>query len=566
MQLTFRETNKETDQSVCAALMSAAKPWSDLFFSTAQCQTILSSSRLVLHVVEAQDAVVGFIATRPDGIEGEPLLEYMCLRDIYRNQGIGTQLLHFFEEGLYRDADNLYLFVSDINPGAIRLYERSGYIKIGELPNYNLFGQTELLYRKFRRPRQARYAPTQDYRLFQRANGALRNTQSLTEQQDAGQAAGAFDLATGYARIPLTAGLRDHVIAGTSASLFGDPEGRVASCNLCAAVTDLLHLDQQIQGRIHPTFSGSIALDRVFAALRQYAQMQAKNGLVMILPEPSIDLWSLLLREHTDIRVEGVRHESVSSRGRTDALIDALSQCSRKFADFQLALVLDNPSNPFGMITEDDDMFRLAKACAQYQAFLVGDHCLMMSGMHFPKRIPTVFQLPPDLCNWIGIWDTGKTFDLGGDKLGVIVSASPEIDAAICESLAVIQPSSYSARRAMEVFSRTLSSDEASTYLGNAASICSQNFSLLTQTLGRTWNIPEPQAGTFACLFHRDPSVDSASIRKLLLMRGVSVAAGETFYNTTIASVGEGQPFVRISLMRPLEYFRAAIEQGLAWA
>ena len=50
------------------------------------------------------------------------------------------------------------MFVSDINPGAIRLYNRLGYSQVGAWPNFNLEGQTEFLLRKSRRPVQARYA------------------------------------------------------------------------------------------------------------------------------------------------------------------------------------------------------------------------------------------------------------------------------------------------------------------------------------------------------------------------------------------------------------------------
>jgi len=90
-------------------------------------------------------------------MEGEPLLEYICVEPSNRGRGIGGEMLRFFEEKLYPEADNLYLFVSDINPRAISLYERFGYVRVGELPNYNLIGQTEFLYRKYRRPRQEKF-------------------------------------------------------------------------------------------------------------------------------------------------------------------------------------------------------------------------------------------------------------------------------------------------------------------------------------------------------------------------------------------------------------------------
>jgi ribosomal protein S18 acetylase RimI-like enzyme len=96
----------------------------------------------------------GFLASLASGLGGEPLIEYLCVAESSRNQGLGSKLITFFEDVLFPDADNLYLFVSDINPNAIRLYVRLGYQQIGAMPNFNLESQTEFLHRKSRRPRQ----------------------------------------------------------------------------------------------------------------------------------------------------------------------------------------------------------------------------------------------------------------------------------------------------------------------------------------------------------------------------------------------------------------------------
>jgi ribosomal protein S18 acetylase RimI-like enzyme len=141
----------------CANMMASSPPWNLLFFSREQCVENLNSDTLTLYVAESDDKLVGFLATRSTGMEGEPLLEYICVDSSHRGQGLGSNMLRYFEDDLYPDADNLYLFVSDINPQAIKLYERFGYVRVGELPDYNLVGQTEFLYRKYRRPRQERF-------------------------------------------------------------------------------------------------------------------------------------------------------------------------------------------------------------------------------------------------------------------------------------------------------------------------------------------------------------------------------------------------------------------------
>lgn len=46
----------------------------------------------------------------------------------------------------------MFLCVSDFNPRARALYERLGYELVGELPDFLVRGQAELLYRKTRGP------------------------------------------------------------------------------------------------------------------------------------------------------------------------------------------------------------------------------------------------------------------------------------------------------------------------------------------------------------------------------------------------------------------------------
>jgi GNAT superfamily N-acetyltransferase len=151
----IRASRSSADLRICARMMARTTPWNVLFFSEEQCMANLSSSsmRVYLAMSPSEDCLA-FLATLPLGLGSEPLLEYLCVHEDHRNTGIGTRLVTFFEEQLYAAAANVYLFVSDINPGALRLYERLGYRRVGVLPDYNVVGQTEFLYRKYRRPRQ----------------------------------------------------------------------------------------------------------------------------------------------------------------------------------------------------------------------------------------------------------------------------------------------------------------------------------------------------------------------------------------------------------------------------
>lgn len=69
-----------------------------------------------------------------------------------RRRGIGSQLVAFAEDRIFRQSPNVFLCVSSFNAGARRLYERLGYEYVGELSDYIVRGHSELLFRKTRGP------------------------------------------------------------------------------------------------------------------------------------------------------------------------------------------------------------------------------------------------------------------------------------------------------------------------------------------------------------------------------------------------------------------------------
>jgi len=538
--------------AACAHMMAASPPWSELHFSRKQCTEVLSSDTLVIHLAEIENHLVGFIATRAAGMEGEPLLEYICVAPEHRCLGIGTILMKYIEDTLYPNADNLYLFVSDINPRAMVLYERIGYKEVGQFPNYNLWGQTEFLYRKFRRPRQERFLPAG----------------SLTEQQKEGEISGAIDLNSGYARMPLHKNLAKCVVEGTQIAMTENTSFSESSKNINKAVGKLLELPLTLHNQIYSTFSGSIALDRAFAAVRKYALRATppKIGLTVILPEPSLDLWQLLLKErfsieqHRDVQIKGVRQQIGKEHERVEEIIKTLKIQALRTPHRQILVILDSPSNPLGIVTSKTDLERLAKACGEYDAVLIVDHCFLLAGIHLPNKLPSVFELSADICNWIGIWDTGKSIDLAGDKAGFIIPGNIKIGKWVDESLAVIQPNTYTARRTIEVFSRLLSSPDLNSYLQTGGDLCRRNLEFLQLNKRLEWTVPTPAAGTFACVYFQNTELTSTELRKNWIKAGVHAAAGKVFLSS---NPHEDTPFLRISLFRDHEFFKAAIQKLL---
>jgi len=136
--------------------MLGSSPWNRLYFTREQCEESLSKAEVaIIGAVSSGGRVLGFLASMENGIGFEPLIEYVCVDELLRGGEIGTKLIDHFENVLFPSADNMYLFVSDINPKAARLYIRLGYLPVGALADFNLEMQTEFLFRKSRRPRQA---------------------------------------------------------------------------------------------------------------------------------------------------------------------------------------------------------------------------------------------------------------------------------------------------------------------------------------------------------------------------------------------------------------------------
>lgn len=159
MSWNVKRLEAAADIAACATMMAESPPWSLLYFSRDQClEELLNPEVQVDGAMGENGELIGFLASMANGIGSEPMVEYLCIAPKSRGMRVGQGLMSYFEDVLFPDADNLYLFVSDINPDAARLYERLGYQMIGALPNFNLKAQTEFLHRKTRRPRQQRYS------------------------------------------------------------------------------------------------------------------------------------------------------------------------------------------------------------------------------------------------------------------------------------------------------------------------------------------------------------------------------------------------------------------------
>ena len=89
----------------------------------------------------------GLALLHAKGFLGCPYVAVIAVAPGLRNRGIGAQLLGF-AEGHFSGSRYVYLCISSFNVRALRFYERHGYAKVGELPNFIADGYSELLMQK----------------------------------------------------------------------------------------------------------------------------------------------------------------------------------------------------------------------------------------------------------------------------------------------------------------------------------------------------------------------------------------------------------------------------------
>ena len=149
--LRIHPPTSEAELGACAELMAASEPWLTLQRDRATCLRLLRDPSRETYVAHLGDQLAGVLVLNLQGAF-VGYLQAICLAPVFRGQGLGSRLIAFTEDRIFRDHPNVFLCVSGFNHDARRLYERLGYTCVGELKDYVVPGQSEWLYRKTRGP------------------------------------------------------------------------------------------------------------------------------------------------------------------------------------------------------------------------------------------------------------------------------------------------------------------------------------------------------------------------------------------------------------------------------
>ena len=118
-------------------------------FSKRQIAYLLTDYNTVALVARANSDIVGFIIAQVD-LENERVFGHIITLNVppaYRRKGVGSKMLREIETILkQKGITECQLEVREDNSAAIKLYQNSGYQKMGRLENY--YGKKHGLYLK----------------------------------------------------------------------------------------------------------------------------------------------------------------------------------------------------------------------------------------------------------------------------------------------------------------------------------------------------------------------------------------------------------------------------------
>ena len=145
--LVIRKLQGTDEAEKCAQLMAHSEPWTTLCRTYDDSLKILKDPTKEVYLAVRNDELIGFIILNMKGAF-IGYIQTVCIMSEWRNKGIGSLLLKFAEERIFRETPNVFICVSSFNNEAQKLYVRLGYEVVGELSDYIVTGYSEILLRK----------------------------------------------------------------------------------------------------------------------------------------------------------------------------------------------------------------------------------------------------------------------------------------------------------------------------------------------------------------------------------------------------------------------------------
>ena len=145
--IEIRRLGSAEEARLCARMMAGSEPWITLKRGYEESLALVEDpSREVYGAFEGGRVRAFVILNMSGAFTG--YVQTVCVGAEDRSRGIGSLLMRFAEERIFRESPNVFLCVSSFNPRAKALYEKLGYELVGELKDYLVRGHSEYLLRK----------------------------------------------------------------------------------------------------------------------------------------------------------------------------------------------------------------------------------------------------------------------------------------------------------------------------------------------------------------------------------------------------------------------------------
>lgn len=141
----------DIEAAECARIMANSEPWLTLGRTYEASLAAVRDPSKEVHVLVQGSQILGFVILDMRGAF-RGFMQTICIHADHRGVGLGTRLLEWAEERVFRESPNFFLCVSSFNERARRLYERRGYAAVGELTEFLVPGHGEILLRKTHGP------------------------------------------------------------------------------------------------------------------------------------------------------------------------------------------------------------------------------------------------------------------------------------------------------------------------------------------------------------------------------------------------------------------------------
>lgn len=145
----IRPLDRDREADECADLLVTSEPWTTLQVSRETARALFTDLAKEVYLTRDASGVAGLVVVDMRGLL-RGYVQILCVRADCRGRGIGTALLQFAEDRIWRDSPNVFICVSSFNAGARRLYERLGFETVGVLGELLIPGHDEILLRKTR--------------------------------------------------------------------------------------------------------------------------------------------------------------------------------------------------------------------------------------------------------------------------------------------------------------------------------------------------------------------------------------------------------------------------------